>query len=109
MIGFHQIWNVKGKFVNIEDMINEIKEYVDQFNPTGEEEATDVVRKLVNLHDNLSRIRIPVENKLSEIGVKYQIPIYIGYEYVDGRYLVLDYDEYNGYEAGEWVSSSETC
>ena len=94
--------------MNIENMVSEIKEYVNQFNPT-EEEAVDVINKLVKLHDDINKLRRPIEDKLSEIGVKYQKDIYIGDEYVDGRHLVLDCDDYSDYEAGEWMSSSETC
>lgn len=49
------------------------------------------------------------EEWIAELALQHNIDVYLGTEYVDGRQLVLNDDDYHGFSRGEWMSSSQTC
>lgn len=83
--------------------IVEINEMISELNPSNKTEAEQMINDLVSTIGN-------IEDKLAEIGVEYQIDIYLG-EYGSGRYLQLEDcdDGWDDWRAGQWVASSSTC
>lgn len=82
--------------MNIQEMLD--------MKPENEEQAKALISGLLQVH-NL------IEDKLAEVGVEFQIPVYLG-EYGYGRSLALE--DYEGgwspsHEAGDWISSSANC
>lgn len=58
----------------------------------------------------LEQMETEIKGKIAALGVKFQIPCYLG-EYGSGQHLIINHDnEYlEEWDIGEWVSSSSMC
>lgn len=83
--------------MDISDAVNLVK----SLDPKSREEANDVVNGLMPLSDT-------IQDKLKEIGLKFELEVRFGNQWLYGMdYWDYDedYDDY-GIHRGEWVSSS---
>lgn len=83
------------------DKISEITALINSISVANKEDAQKLINPLVGLSD-------VIENKLSDVGVEYDLHINLG-DYGSGRTLITEEGHWSGYRVGDWLPSSETC
>lgn len=85
------------------------------FDLAKEVEASDdrayAITFCLTIDKNQSVLGIDLTKELVEgVALKHNVYVSVG-EYGNGQFLILNGEEeyYPGYEAGDWISSSETC
>lgn len=72
---------------------------------TSEAEAQSWMDRLQAAH---TKVAGALENQMSDLGLKFEISVYLG-DYGSGRSLLLQDDEWGDGKRGDWISSSSQC
>lgn len=75
----------------------------------GSEEQAREFCKVVT-HNSHKLGKGVAKNAVTELARKYNIYVSVG-SYGEGEFMLQSYDKdwYDGYEVGDWISSSESC